>query len=213
MSWRELLECEVPSTSDTSDKSGTSVTSVTAFWNLPKSNPPQAGEGESNTPDECIAVPGPPDNDWDGPELELISRIQDDSARDEAIALKNVLGGTLSLAGRPGKFVSAAQYQKNLLDGIFAEHRQLQAKQYAGLTLAEKENLARQAEAAEKAGLRASRAEQRRMQRGWAKWQCWREADPVAADRYRAAHADESGDKNWMLGFTAATVRHRERRK
>jgi hypothetical protein len=135
------------------DARGVSVVFVGSVPSAPTNffpeNRPSKGS-ESVTPDGCIAAPEPPDNDWDQDGLELISRIKDDPARDEVIAFKNVLGGTLSPAGHAGRFVSADQYQKGMLDGLFAEHRKLQAQQYAGLTLEEKEELARQAERTEK---------------------------------------------------------------
>jgi hypothetical protein len=135
------------------------------------------------TLDECIVAPETPDDDWDRDELELISRIEDDAVRDEVIALKNILGGTLKRMGHAGRFVSADQYQKGMLNGLFAKHRRSQAQQYAGLTLQEKEELARSAERPEKAELRASRYERRVMQRGWAKWCRLREVAPFVADK------------------------------
>jgi hypothetical protein len=90
-----------------------------------------------------------------------------------------------------------------MLDGIFARHRKLQAKQYAGLNLREKEELARQAGGAEKEQQKAERAKQQKMSLGWAKWCRLREVHPAVADRYRAEHADETGDANWLLGFAS----------
>jgi hypothetical protein len=34
-------------------------------------------------------------------------------------------------------------------------------------------------------------------------WCRLREVAPDVADRYRAQHADESGDKNWMIKFAS----------
>ena len=194
---------------DTTDRTGFGGGRVSSVSPIPatsqkiclESGPSELAE--SGTSDECIAAPEPPDDDWDRDELELISGIEDDSARDGVIALKNVLGGRLSPAGRLGRFVSADQYLKDMLDGIFARHRKLQAKQYAGLNLREKEELARQAGRPDKGQQEAERAEQRRMSLGWSKWCRLREVSPAAADRYRAEHADETGDENWLLRFAS----------
>jgi hypothetical protein len=35
----------------------------------------------------------------------------------------------------------------------------------------------------------------------WAKWEKWQMQSPAAADQYRAAHQDETGDFNWLLEF------------
>jgi hypothetical protein len=86
---------------------------------------------------------------------------------------------------------------------LFDESRKLQAKQCAGLSLTEKEDLARQETRAAKDQAKAWLAEQRRAQTGWAKWCRLRELNPEVADRYRAAHTDDSGDWNWTLAFAS----------
>jgi hypothetical protein len=84
---------------------------------------------------------------------------------------------------------------------VSAEHRKIQAAQYAGLTVAQKEEIALERERDEQARRNAWAKEQTAMQIGWAKWRRWRETNPAQADRYRAEHTDESGDKNWMIAF------------
>jgi hypothetical protein len=143
------------------------------------------------------SAPDPPENDWDRGELELLSGIEDDAAREELITFKNTLSGALSPAGRIGKFVSAAQYQKDMLATLFVERRKQRARQYAGLALREKETLARQAARAEKEERGALWDEQRQIQKGWAKWARLHAVVPAVADRYRAEH--ESQDPNWLL--------------
>jgi hypothetical protein len=86
---------------------------------------------------------------------------------------------------------------------FFEEYRNFQAKQYAGLSLAAKEALANQAARTAKEQEKATLAEQRRIQTGWAKWCRLRERNREVADRYRAAHADEDSDWNWLLEFAS----------
>jgi hypothetical protein len=73
--------------------------------------------------------------------------------KDEALAMlvaaaspeTNTLGDTLLPPGNGFKPTSEQQWVRSTADKVFAEHRKLQAAQYAGLSLAQKEELAVQA--------------------------------------------------------------------
>jgi hypothetical protein len=138
-------------------------------------------------------------------EVELLAGIQDKDATSELIALKNTLGGRLTVLppGSEFKPTSEAHSRKDAAAKVFAEHRKLQAVQYAGLSLAQKEELAVEAGREQKALRKAWADEQQKIQRGYAKWWRLREVAPAVADRFRAGHADESGDKNWMISFAS----------
>jgi hypothetical protein len=122
----------------------------------------------------------------------------------EITAFKNILGGRLTLLppGTPFKPTSEEKWRKDAADKVFAEHRKLQAR-YAGMSLEQKEELARQAERRQKALRRAWASEQREIQAGYAKWCRLREVAPDVADRHRREHADKSGDKAWMIEFAS----------
>jgi hypothetical protein len=68
------------------------------------------------------------------------------------------------------------------------------------LSLAQKEEIAWQRGKAER---KAFDEEQRAMSLGWAKWWCLRGVATDVANKYRAEHTDESGDKNWMIQFVS----------
>jgi hypothetical protein len=96
------------------------------------------------------------------------------------------------------------QRRKENADKVFAEHRKLQAEKYAGLTVEQKEEIARQTERAQKEARRAWVEEQRKIQAAWAKWCRWREVAPAAADRYRRDHAGPGGDDTaWLTKFSS----------
>jgi hypothetical protein len=79
--------------------------------------------------------------------------LEDGGVRDDVIAFRHILGGAISLAPASSKFTPAseAQWQKDAADKLIARERKLQATRYAGLSLEEKEEIARQAEREQKA--------------------------------------------------------------
>jgi hypothetical protein len=142
-------------------------------------------------------------------------RIEDDNVRAEILEFVKVFGGKLTLASASGRvpveldaprvgLSGEQQRRKENADKVFSEHRKLQAEKYAGLTVEQKEEIARQAERAQKEARRAWVEEQRRIQAAWAKWCRWREVAPVAADRYRRDHAGPDGDDTvWLTKFSS----------
>jgi hypothetical protein len=91
-----------------------------------------------------------------GDELELLARIEDSAIRDEVLAFRDALGGKLTLlpAGSKFKPTSEEQWRKGAARKVFAEHGKLQAARYAGLSLVQKEEIARQTEREEVGGIK-----------------------------------------------------------
>jgi hypothetical protein len=145
----------------------------------------------------------PPANGWTPGELELISGIEDAGARDELAAFRNTFGAPFAPAPADSKFWPTSVWVKGTAKKVFAEHRKLQAAKYAGLNLAQKEHIALRPESEQRDERKAFDDEQQKMADGWAAWWRLREVAPDIADRYRTEHADESGDKNWMLEFAS----------
>jgi hypothetical protein len=100
----------------------------------------------------------------DPDEAELLAGIEDKDIRDEVAAFRDILGGKLIPLPQRNKFkpTSEKRWVKDTAAKVFAENCELQAKQYAGLTVEQKEELALQRERLDKAALAARLTNRRR---------------------------------------------------
>jgi hypothetical protein len=100
-----------------------------------------------------LRVSGPGTGDQGQDEAELMSRIADRAVRTEVVAFKDTPGGVLTMlpSGTPFTPTTESRWVRDAAAKVFAENRKIQAKQYAGMTLAQKEALARRREREQKA--------------------------------------------------------------
>jgi hypothetical protein len=84
------------------------------------------------------------------PALHTLRRCKDEALA--MVAAPSPLGGKLTLlpAGSRFKPTSEKQWLKDAADKVFAEHRKGQAARYAGMSLEQKEEIARQTERADR---------------------------------------------------------------
>jgi hypothetical protein len=83
------------------------------------------------------------------------------------MVFRNILGGRLTLLPPASQFTptSEKQWVRDAANKVFAEHRKLQAAQYAGMTFGQREALAREAERSQKDARRAWANEQKAIRR------------------------------------------------
>jgi hypothetical protein len=160
-----------------------------------------------------LAVYGSGDSPWkylDGPGIPACYKLR--KVPGDPIP-QDILGAMLEVPEKPWEvrdrllaalkeYHTHEEFMEAQRNRIFNEARAEQARKYAGMSVTEREQIARDAEQAEKQERVGKGRETRTVQRNWAAYERKRRdktaGSSATAERWRKAHQDKHGHDNWL---------------